>query len=64
MEPGLHTPWPVHAPAAHWPHALQVSVSVPQFPQATVRVVLGVHTGAAPHEQAPQVQLPEQVDVP
>jgi hypothetical protein len=59
--PGEQTPCPVQAPAAHWPHPLQVSVSMPQSPHAIVRVVEGVHTGALAQEHAPHPQPAEHV---
>lgn len=40
---GAQTPWPPHVPATHMLDELHVSVSVPQLPQATVRVAPGVH---------------------
>lgn len=41
-----------------------MSVSEPQFPHPTIRVALGVHTGAARQEHAPQLQVLEHVCVP
>jgi hypothetical protein len=39
---------PLHAPAVHWPLGLHVSVSVPQAPHASLRVLLGVQTAVLP----------------
>jgi hypothetical protein len=47
-------PVPAHAPADHWQLALHVSVSVPQLPHATVRVLPGRHAPWAP--QTPALQ--------
>lgn len=41
---GAQAPCPPHVPATHMLDELHVSVSVPQLPHATVRVVPGVHT--------------------
>ncbi len=61
---GAQTPWPLHAPSVHCPQASQVSVSVPQLPQGTVRFAPGVQTGAEGQEQTPHAQVAEQLWVP
>jgi hypothetical protein len=55
--PGEHTPWPVHVPCVHWQELLQVSVRVPQLPQATVCVAPGTQTPVHPAVQVPLVQV-------
>lgn len=44
MPEGAQTPWFMHEPATHMPLASHVSVSVPQLPQADMRVWPGAHT--------------------
>jgi hypothetical protein len=55
--------FPAQAPAAHWQAGAQVSVSTPQPPQATVRVVDGAQTPW--FEQAPSLhwQVAAQVSI-
>ena len=48
--PMTQAPCPAHDPLLHWPHPSQVSVSVPQLPQDSMRVTLGIQTGAATHK--------------